>query len=139
MWRMQKPLRTRIINCDLCKHLFHVKCCGVNHKIYNSIKATNTWLCKHCVRINSAATEKDELNSIEKKSKSQKKCKCGKCKKNLSLQLRVINCDACNNFFHPKCSDMNRKSFLDLKRYVQVAQPTYYLFLVWIIINYFWK
>ena len=55
-------LRIRIINCDLCKHFFHVKCCGLNHKIYNSIKATNTWLCKHCVRINSTGTEKDELN-----------------------------------------------------------------------------
>ena len=35
------PLHIRIIKCDLCKLFFHVKCCGINHKTYNSFKESD--------------------------------------------------------------------------------------------------
>ena len=41
------PVRIRIIKCDTCEHLFHVKCCNVNHRTYNSVKQSNNdWHCK---------------------------------------------------------------------------------------------
>ena len=43
------PSRTRIINCESCKKFFHVKCCDVNHKTFNSFIQTNEqWHCTNC-------------------------------------------------------------------------------------------
>ena len=43
------PKHLRVVNCDICKHFFHVKCSGISHKEYKSIKTSNThWNCKIC-------------------------------------------------------------------------------------------
>ena len=102
---------------------FHVKCCDVNHRTYNSVKQSNNdW---HCKRWTSNVSNTDELSngnrvdailSSKEKTETTKKCKCGKCKKNIPTHLRVINCDKCKAYFHVKCSGTNKNSFLDIKR-----------------------
>ena len=45
------PILLRVITCDSCKQYFHVKCCGITHKDFNSIKGSNAeWHCQHCKR-----------------------------------------------------------------------------------------
>ena len=54
------PVRIRIIKCDTCEHFFHVKCCDVNHRTYNSVKQSNNdW---HCERCTSNVSNTDELS-----------------------------------------------------------------------------
>ena len=54
--RKSIPKHLRVINCDTCKQFFHVKCCGVIHKIFNFLKTSDSqWNCKSCeevIRVN---------------------------------------------------------------------------------------
>ena len=49
------PLNIRIIKCGKCNQFFHVKCCGINHKTFNTIKS-GEWNCKNC--------ETENINAI---------------------------------------------------------------------------
>ena len=39
---------------------------------------------------------------------------CGKCKKCMPKHLRVIHCSGCNQYFHVKCCNIDRKKFNSL-------------------------
>ena len=72
------------------KQFFHVKCCDINHRTYNSIKQSNNdWHCKKCT---SNVSNTDELSAelsavdavsveaiVSPRKKTTKKSKCGKC------------------------------------------------------------
>ena len=125
--KKELPLRIRIIKCDSCKTFFHVKCCGINHKIYKSIKQRgDTWHCKACtnsgcnVEIISPDNVDDNGNIANpnainiQNATIKKKSKCGKCQKNMPPHLQVINCITCRKYFHVKCSGTSKQSFLKL-------------------------
>ena len=115
------PKHIRIIKCDSCKKFLHVKCCGVNHKTFNSLKQlNNVWNCDKCVKhtLNTAdiSTESDVTeckpsNSIST-TKFKKKSKCGKCLKIMREDHKCIRCDACTKYFHVKCSGTSKNDFL---------------------------
>ena len=121
------PKHLRVVNCDTCKRYYHVKCCGVTHKVFNSIKSSNSqWHCQTCLtsvlNINSPLnvtcdTENNANvpNSNKKSKVSRKKEKCGHCCKNMPEHIKVINCDTCNKFFHVKCCGITQRNFRDLK------------------------
>ena len=109
------PARIRIIKCDTCNKFFHVKCCGINHKTFHSIKQSNDWHCKTCAKNVSDTATHESIKFKANNVKPAKKVKCGKCHKHIPVHLRVINCDSCKTFLHVKCSGTNQKSFLDKK------------------------
>ena len=90
---------------------------------YSIKQRDGNWHCKTCiVSIINAQDDQSivdnnvNLNVVDNMSpKSKKKCKCGKCQKNMSVNLQVINCDTCKKYFHVKCSGTSKQSFLKLK------------------------
>ena len=111
------PARIRVIKCDTCEQFFHI-----NHRTYNSIKQSNNdWHCKKCASNVSNTDKLSAVNavrvetSVSLRKRTTKKIKCSKCKKNMPIYLRVINCDTCKKYFHVKCPCTNKKYFLDLK------------------------
>ena len=88
-----------------------MKCCGVTHKIFNSIKGSNNqWNCKVCEE-----TVLNANNLLNTPIKGCKKAKCGSCRKNIPGHLQNIKCDSCQKYFHVKCSATSKKIFFDLK------------------------
>ena len=86
--------RIRVIKCDFCTKFFRVKCCGINHNTNYSIKQRDgNWHCKTCIvsitnaQDNQSVVDNNvNLNVVNNKSpKSKKKCKCGKCQKNMPI------------------------------------------------------
>ena len=50
--KCNKPLPNylRVVNCDTCKKFYHVKCCRITHKTFNTIKRSNDrWHCETCL------------------------------------------------------------------------------------------
>ena len=109
------PLHLRKIKCDSCNSFFHVKCCGVNYKSFNSLKEANhVWHCKNCVQVNTVVNNTETPES-SKSTKNKKKCKCGKCLKVIRDHLKLINCDTCLKYYHVKCSGTTTNKFLEVK------------------------
>ena len=86
-------------------------------------QCNGNWHCKTCIvsiinaQDNQSIVDSDaNLNGVNTKSpKSKKKYKCGKCQKNMPINLQVINCDTCKKYFHVKCYGTSKQSFLKLK------------------------
>ena len=116
------PKHLRIIRCDKCEQFFHVKCCGITQKIFNSIKSSNSiWHCKHCelpidvnCHLNAACITDNNSNSNNVKN-SIKTVECGSCCKKLPNHLQIIHCGTCKNIFHVKCSGITQKAFRSIK------------------------
>ena len=52
------PRCIRIINCESFKKCFHVNCCDVNHKTFDSFIQTNEqWYCTNCTNCNLVSNE----------------------------------------------------------------------------------
>ena len=58
------PLNIRIIKCN---KFFHVKCCGIIHKTFNTIKS-GEWNCKNCETENINATSDVATRAIPTKN-----------------------------------------------------------------------
>ena len=85
------PKNLRVIKCNLCSKFFHVKCCDVNHRSYNSLMQENQlWLCCDC-----------------KPTKKLEKGKCNNCRKRFVSNSKPVNCNLCNLSFHLKCVDIS--------------------------------
>ena len=92
------PANLRVIKCNSCQKYYHVKCCDINHKIYNSMVQDNkVWHCQVC-----ASTKVTRLNTHSKLS-GKSRSKCGKCCKYFASNSNPLNCNICNLPFHVKC------------------------------------
>ena len=40
---------------------------------------------------------------------------CGQCNKHIPLNIRIIKCGKCNQFFHVKCCGINHKTLNTIK------------------------
>ena len=85
---------------------FHAKCCGINHKIYNSFKESdiNTWHCKSYTPLSAPVISKRKSDYA-----------CGECDKTIPIRNRIIKCDLYIIFFHVKCCGINYKTFRSIK------------------------
>ena len=121
------PSRIRIINCESYKKFFHVKCCDLNHKTFDSFIQTNEqWYCTNCTNCNLISTDSNVLHNVNLSEHSivkpvhthvntqlsTRNTKCGKCEKNMPDYLKIVNCGTCKNFFHIKCSGTSKRVFL---------------------------
>ena len=85
--------------------------------------------CQHCKRndiafgLNLRQNTETAINSTELipstpndfNNNKPSKDKCGKCKKTIPEHLKVINCHACGKYFHVKCCDISKNTYLNLK------------------------
>ena len=91
------PKHLRYITCFDCEQYFHVRCCNVNKKEFDSLKDSGeNWLCQKC--------RPKELS-----------VKCGSCKKVIPKNKVIIHCSTCQKYFHSKCSKISFQSFELLK------------------------
>ena len=119
------PIRMRIIKCQI---FFHVKCCGINHKTFNSIKQLNNdWNCDKCVKLIPNSDKiltckhvtgcKLTISNTISNTNSKRKGKCGKCLKIMRDDVKCIGCDVCTKYFHLKCSGSSKNNFLRIKNF----------------------
>ena len=76
----------RIINGSTCHQFYHVKCCGITHKLLHEIIQTpGIWECKKCMKPENPKTKSTET--------------CNKCRKKLINLYQPICCITWINTF----------------------------------------
>ena len=90
----------KVIKCDTCEQFFHVKCCEINHRTYNSIKQSNNdW---HCIKCASNVSNTDKLSVVDTVRVEASVSSRKKTTKQMATHLRVINCNTCKKVFSCK-------------------------------------
>ena len=105
------PKHLRVIYCSGCNQYFHVKCCNINRKRFNSLLLANkSWNCKNCSdnngNLNSSLHDyisNLDGNEVSENHVPEKNRKCGKCLKVIARNLNPICCNLFLKSFHIKC------------------------------------
>ena len=93
------PTHLRLINCNSCQLFFHVKCCNISRKEWQSlVNESKIWLCSGC--------------TLEEQQKFQ--AKCASCRSFIHKNKAEIKCDTCSEYYHSKCAGITIKAFKKL-------------------------
>ena len=89
--------KIRIIECNICKIFFHIRCSDINKKEILHLKGNgDNWICKSC---RPPIQVQDEI-------------KCFDCRKTIAKNRTIIQCSECTKVYHAICAGISVKNYI---------------------------